>query len=98
MQGLQATAVESVVSRTTLVCGYGDAGLHFRSQLVLVLVCSLPKVTPSAPCTRASKVSIETVVSETDIFASPTCNFNISTLDHMKKLKNNAFVTKHQTL
>ena len=34
--------------------------------------------------------AIETVVSETDIFASPTDNFNIITLDHL--LKNNAFV------
>ena len=31
-------------------------------------------------------------MSEPDIFASSTCDFNISTVDHMKKLTNNAFV------
>ena len=37
-------------------------------------------------------VSIESAVSANDSFASSTCNFNISTLDHMKKLRYNAFV------
>ena len=32
------------------------------------------------------------VMPEIDIFVSSKGNFNISTLDHMKKLKNNAFV------
>ena len=36
-------------------------------------------------------------MSEIDLFVSSTGKFNISTLDHMKKLKNNAFVgsTRH---
>ena len=34
---------------------------------------------------------------EIDIFVSSTGNFNIITLDHMKKLKNNAFVGNVQT-
>ena len=37
-------------------------------------------------------VSMESAVSANDSFASSTCNFNISTLDHMKKLRYNAFV------
>merc|ERR1711988_1006263 len=37
-------------------------------------------------------VSIDSVVGEVDIFTSATGNFNIITLEHMKKMKNNAIV------
>merc|ERR1719449_266399 len=37
-------------------------------------------------------VKIESVISEVDIFTSATGNFNIITLEHMKKMKNNAIV------
>merc|ERR1719235_2861780 len=37
-------------------------------------------------------VTIEDVVNEIDIFVSTTGNFNIITLEHMKKMKNNAIV------
>merc|ERR1712107_81685 len=37
-------------------------------------------------------VTMESVVSEIDIFTSATGNFNIITLEHMKKMKNNAIV------
>merc|ERR1711943_173706 len=36
--------------------------------------------------------ALETVVGEIDIFTSATGNFNIITLEHMKKMKNNAIV------
>merc|ERR1712061_692230 len=37
-------------------------------------------------------VTLEDVVGEIDIFTSATGNFNIVTLEHMKKMKNNAIV------
>merc|ERR1739847_180172 len=37
-------------------------------------------------------VTLESVLSEIDIFVSSTGNFNIITLDHMSKMKNNAIV------
>jgi len=37
-------------------------------------------------------VTMEQVVGEIDIFTSATGNFNIITLEHMKKMKNNAIV------
>merc|ERR1712139_483188 len=37
-------------------------------------------------------VSIDSVVGEIDIFTSATGNFDIITLEHMKKMKNNAIV------
>ena len=43
------------------------------------------------------RLDIESVVSEIDIFAFLTVHCNITALDHMKKLKNMAFVgnTEH---
>merc|ERR1711904_680031 len=37
-------------------------------------------------------VTLESVVGEMDIFVTTTGNFNIITLEHMKKMKNNAIV------
>merc|ERR1712054_389498 len=37
-------------------------------------------------------VTMDSVVGEVDIFTSATGNFNIITLEHMKKMKNNAIV------
>ena len=37
----------------------------------------MPNVTPSAPCRRALKVAIDTVMSEIDIFTSSTKNFKL---------------------
>merc|ERR1712072_513697 len=37
-------------------------------------------------------VTLESVISEVDIFVTTTGNFKIITLDHMKKMKNNAIV------
>ena len=51
-------------------------GLHFRSPWFGCSYVVLPSVTPSPPCRRALKVAMETVMSESDMFASSTRNFN----------------------
>ena len=52
---------------------YGD----FRCPLILLLTCSLPNVTPSAPCRRVWEVfqaaTVESAASGTDIYIS--CGF-----------------------
>ena len=59
---------------------------------ILVLMCQLPNVTPSAPgALQAETAAIETVTSETALFLS-TGNFNINTLVHTKVLRNTVFV------
>ena len=49
-------------------------GLHFRCPLILLLTCSLPSVTPSAPYRRVWKVfqaaTVESAASGTDIYIS----------------------------
>ena len=72
---------------------FSDTGSAFaRRQL---LACSLANVTQLRPAGVHGwhqVAAIETAVSETDIIASSTCNFNIITLVHMEMLKNNAIV------
>ena len=62
-------------------------------SVVLVVVCCLPNVTPSAPCRRAVKVSRSrpSCLSSTSLFPQRV-NSNISTLDHRKMTKNSALV------
>ena len=60
--------IERLRALNTSVFGESCRVMHFRSPLVLVLVCSLPNVAPSAPCRLALKVDIEAVMSETSSF------------------------------
>merc|ERR1712167_84339 len=74
---MRATDV-MIGGKRALVCGYGDVG----KGCAFALRGSGARVV----------VTVEEVVGEIDIFTSATGNFNIITLEHMKKMKNNAIV------
>merc|ERR1712135_1734 len=58
-----------------------------------VMIAECDPICALQACMEGFQVAaIESVVSEIDIFVSSTGNFNIITLDHMKKMKNNAIV------
>merc|ERR1712014_191970 len=58
-----------------------------------VLVTECDPICALQACTEGFQVvTMEEVVGEIDIFTSATGNFNIITLEHMKKMKNNAIV------
>ena len=64
-------------------------GLELSLSVILVLVCSLANVTQLRPAGVhgwLQVAAIETAVSETDIFASSTCDFNFITLVHVTML------------
>ena len=64
-------------------------GFELSLSMILVLACSLANVTQLRPAGVhgwLQVAAIETAVSETDIFASSTCNFNIITLVHVTML------------
>ena len=67
------------------------AGFAQDAALDAVFSDSLVRIADCDPCRRALKGAIETVMSEIDIFTSSTGKGSM-TLDHMKELKNNAFV------
>merc|ERR1719388_370497 len=80
-----------------LVFGYGDVGkgsaASLRGQGARVMIAEIDPICALQACMEGYQVvTLEEVVGEIDIFVTTTGNFNIITLDHMKKMKNNAIV------
>merc|ERR1712151_1041980 len=93
---MRATDV-MIGGKRALVCGYGDVGkgcaFALRGAGARVLVTEIDPICALQACMEGFQVvTMESVVGEIDIFTSATGNFNIITLDHMKKMKNNAIV------
>merc|ERR1711871_1888588 len=83
--------------KRALVCGYGDVGkgcaFALRGSGSRVLITEIDPINALQACMEGFQVvTMEEVVGEIDIFVSATGNFNIITIDHMKKMKNNAIV------
>merc|ERR1711930_9131 len=80
-----------------LVCGYGDVGkgcaFALRGAGARVLITEIDPICALQACMEGFQaVKMESVVAEIDIFVSTTGNKDIITLEHMKKMKNNAIV------
>merc|ERR1711957_697614 len=93
---MRATDV-MIGGKTALICGYGDVskGCAFalRGSGARVLVTECDPICALQACMEGFQVvTMEQVVGEIDIFTSATGNFDIITLEHMKKMKNNAIV------
>merc|ERR1711915_795507 len=93
---MRATDV-MIGGKRALVCGYGDVGkgcaFAMRGAGARVLVTEIDPICALQACMEGFQVvTMESVVGEIDIFTSATGNFNIITLDHMKKMKNNAII------
>merc|ERR1712225_191328 len=93
---MRATDV-MIGGKRALVCCYGDVGkgcaFALRGGGARVLVTECDPICALQACMEGFQVvTMEQVVGEIDIFTSATGNFNIITLDHMEKMKNNAIV------
>merc|ERR1712154_357085 len=93
---MRATDV-MIGGKRALVCGYGDVGkgcaFAMRGAGARVIVTEIDPICALQACMEGFEAAdIESVVGEVDIFTSATGNFNIITLAHMKKMKNNAIV------
>merc|ERR1712159_759569 len=93
---MRATDV-MIGGKRALVAGYGDVGkgcaFAMRGAGARVLVTEIDPICALQACMEGFQVvTIEEVVGEVDIFTSATGNFKIITLEHMKKMKNNAIV------
>merc|ERR1711988_921911 len=93
---MRATDV-MIGGKRALVAGYGDVGkgcaFAMRGAGARVLVTEIDPICALQACMEGFQVvTIEEVVGEVDIFTSATGNFKIITLEHMKKMKNNALV------
>merc|ERR1712028_276947 len=93
---MRATDV-MIGGKRVLICGYGDVGkgcaFAMRGSGARVIITECDPICALQACMEGFQVAtMEDVVNEIDIFVSTTGNFNIITLEHMKKMKNNAIV------
>merc|ERR1712086_437452 len=93
---MRATDV-MIGGKTALICGYGDVGkgcaFAMRGGGARVLVTEIDPICALQACMEGFQVvTMDSVVSDIDIFTSATGNFDIITIAHMKKMKNNAIV------
>merc|ERR1711957_862576 len=71
----------------------GGCAFAMRGGGARVLVTEIDPICALQACMEGFQVvTMESVVSFIDIFTSATGNFQIITLEHMKKMKNNAIV------
>merc|ERR1712151_1068153 len=93
---MRATDV-MIGGKRSLICGYGDVGkgcaFAMRGAGSRVMISEIDPICALQACMEGFQVAkMETVVGEIDIFVSTTGNKDIITLEHMKKMKNNAIV------
>merc|ERR1712184_66047 len=93
---MRATDV-MIGGKRALVCGYGDVGkgcaFALRGAGARVLITEIDPICALQACMEGFQVvAMDSVVGEIDIFTSSTGNYKIITVDHMKKMKNNAIV------
>merc|ERR1712165_399123 len=93
---MRATDV-MIGGKRALICGYGDVGkgcaFAMRGAGARVMITECDPICALQACMEGFQVAtMEDVVGEIDIFVSTTGNFKIITLEHMKKMKNNAIV------
>merc|ERR1712070_1292619 len=93
---MRATDV-MIGGKIALVAGYGDVGkgcaFALRGSGARVLITEIDPICALQACMEGFQVvTMEDAVGYADIFVSSTGNFEIITLEHMKKMKNNAIV------
>merc|ERR1712139_157601 len=93
---MRATDV-MIGGKRALICGYGDVGkgcaFAMRGAGARVMITEIDPICALQACMEGFQVvALESVVGEIDIFTTTTGNFKIITLEHMKKMKNNAIV------
>merc|ERR1711866_27266 len=93
---MRATDV-MIGGKRCLIAGYGDVGkgsaFAMRGAGARVLIAECDPICALQACMEGFQVvNMESVIDQMDIFVTTTGNFKIITLEHMKKMKNNAIV------
>lgn len=86
-----------IAGKTVLVCGFGDVGKGCAQSMrgfgARVIVTEIDPICALQAAMEGYEVNtIEDVVDYADVFVTCTGNCEIITLDHMKKMKNQAIV------
>merc|ERR1712100_820763 len=93
---MRATDV-MIGGKRAMIMGYGDVGkgcaFSMRGCGARVVVAEVDPICSLQACMEGFEVNtLDNMVGEADIFVTTTGNFKIITLEHMKKMKNNAIV------
>merc|ERR1712110_237588 len=95
--GCRHSLTDGIMRATDVILGFGDVGkgsaAALRGSGSRVMITEIDPINALQACMEGYQVTtMEKVVGEIDIFVSTTGNFNIITVEHMKKMKNNAIV------
>jgi adenosylhomocysteinase len=95
--GINRATDVMIGGKRVLICGFGDVGkgsaASMRGNGARVMIAEIDPICALQACMEGYQVvRLEDVVGEIDIFVTTTGNFNIITLETMKKMKNNAIV------
>merc|ERR1711990_383903 len=93
---MRATDV-MIGGKRAMIMGYGDVGkgcaFAMRGCGARVIVAEIDPICSLQACMEGFEVNtLDNMVGTADIFITTTGNFKIITLEHMKKMKNNAIV------
>jgi adenosylhomocysteinase len=97
IDGIKRGTDVMIAGKTALVCGYGDVGKgsaqSLRSQGARVIVTEIDPICALQASMEGFEVkTIEEALPEADIFVTATGNRDIITVDHMRRMKNQAIV------
>jgi adenosylhomocysteinase len=97
VDGINRATDVMISGKKVVICGFGDVGKGcaqaMRGSGARVYVTEVDPICALQACMEGFEVvTIESVLSIADIYITATGNKRIITLEHMKKMKNNAIV------
>jgi len=97
VDGIMRATDVMISGKKAVVCGYGDVGKgcaqSLRGQGARVIVTEIDPICALQALMEGFQVTtVEDVIEDADLFITTTGNFNVITVDHMRRMKNNAIV------
>ena len=97
IDGLNRATDVMIAGKVAVVCGYGEVGKGcaqaLRGQGARVIVTEIDPICALQAAMEGYEVkTVDDVVSYADIFITATGNFNVITVDHMRRMKDKAIV------
>jgi adenosylhomocysteinase len=97
IDGLNRATDVMIAGKVAVVCGYGEVGKGcaqaLRGQGARVIVTEVDPICALQAAMEGYEVkTVDDVVAYADIFITATGNFNVLTVDHMRRMKDKAIV------
>jgi adenosylhomocysteinase len=97
IDGINRATDVMIAGKIAVICGYGDVGKgcaqSLRGQGARVVITEIDPICALQACMEGYQVlTIDDVVETADLFITATGNYQVITVEHMKRMKNNAIV------